>query len=527
MAMRVPIYENQETQNQGTPLSVPNLATPPESAFGTGLAQQTENSGKVLAGLGDKLGEHMIERARQEQQFQTLGFQNQYLQGVQNTMFGQGATTTPDGRTIPAGVMNRQLGDAKGATIDFDAQNKALQDNILSQVNNPYQYRQLKERMDEHTLYHRQLVIHHEATQDRQNKEEIVNATMVNMANSAGMFEDDPEGLNSHIKMGQQVIHNGMMDLGKNDPNILSRAMDEFATNATVAAIKESIVDNPYHAKAMFDAVKDNMLPASQLKMEKAIRSGIKQFEAGKKVSDVVQFNEPEAQAGSMLANGQMNQLYLDQHKELSPEFKNLATNALETGIGKSPKDSTALSLIKKYADISSLDGDKKTIAMVKLRREIIANAPFLAPGQFSQLLGYTDPNFVKQVQPQKLTAWQAGLNWISDAAHKAGLGDAMDAIHEFTQSALNPGTKKEDIPAIAQGAIKGDILKANPSLVGQPDLANNVVNAGGIKQATTATTTLKPQQTISAPKQFKPGDKAIKEGKTYIRGEDGKWRPQ
>lgn len=531
--MKIPVYDQSVTQNEGRSLVVPNLSAPPPGAFGTGVAEATKGLGQTVERVGAVLADHMIEQEHQRQTAQVIQADNQFRVNLQKAMFD----TTPDDKTnVPKGVFNREGLQAGGATIDFDNQFKQMRQQSIDVMDSPYKKQRLGEMMDENYPRLRELVAKHEGAQVRVGQNSIVDGNLQLRVQDAPNYMEDPEGLLKTIETGKHLKYASMVANGVDDTKIAA-TLNDFSGKVVKSAINPLLHDNPDGAQAYFDRItgnKNNPLSAQdQEAIQKIIDTSKDQFKKKQEKHYAIATNTSEAEVASHLVNGELTPLALDEAKgHVTPEFYNLAATALKNdGVSEGTeqqKASKAVTLLKEYGQIAgNADEDKRTAALMKFRRDVLAESTKLDPVSFKKLLSYSDPNFVAKITPEKAGFLQAGWDWIKDHYQKYATGTTpSQAMTSFMDKAMDPSTKNADIPAIAQDAVKSDVLKENPSLVGQADLSNNVTSqANGTRQVYTGATVLKPQQTIKSPQQFKPGDEQKKDGVTYVRGEDGKWR--
>jgi len=271
MAIKVPIYENQVQPQQAPGLSIPAPASPPPSAFGTELAARVEQTGNVVSGLGATLAEHAIERSRQAQQAQLIDTDTKFRQDLQNTMF----STDPDDNGVPKGVFNRQLGQAAGATQDFDKQYGELRQKYMSQLTNPIQQNEMARLMDENYTHHRQLVIHHEATQSRENEKNIVDGNLSQMVNDAGNLAD-PAAFMKQVQLGHDRQFANMKENGYDDGSIAT-ATDKFSSDMAKSAITPLIGPSPAVAMDYLEKISPVLTPGTKASLAKMIDVGSRQ----------------------------------------------------------------------------------------------------------------------------------------------------------------------------------------------------------------------------------------------------------
>lgn len=241
--------------------------------------------------------------------------------------------------------------------------------------------------------------------------------------------------------------------------------------------------------------------------------------------------NNNEAHAATLVANNQMTQSWLDQNKDsISDGTYKTAQFAMHhfgsPDASDAVQSATMQSLLDQFSKIGQGDIYTQTQRMIQYRRDVMANVQKLPADVFTQLLSYSDPKYVPP--PEKQGMFSAAYDAVKNAMSRIG-ADAGPALLQLVKKAADPSAAPQDIPGMAQSIVRGSVYEKNPSLIMKSDLSNNVVNQKtGPRQASTATSKLKPDQTISVPSaQFKPGDEQPKNGVTYVRQADGKWLPK
>ncbi len=475
------------------------------------------------------------------------------------------------------GFMTKSGKDALGSTDYVDAKWKDGISNITQGLNNDAQkisfghlsgsiYNALNEQVQEHIV-----------AQTKVYDKEVTDSSIANAQHSVSL---NPSQKNSNVQIQTQKAaltlyaqRNGW------PPEQLKEQIDNAASDTHVTAINRLLDDKkPFQALAYYNTNKGQILGKEYDRITKQIdeetlvakaQSNAAGFMAGalnsnnggisydsakitKQIEDITDkglrdetrrqvdmrfraqedsIDKNEASGAGLLANGQLTQTWLEQNKDkISDGFYRAAQHAVNN-IGnptasEAVKNNTVTRLIQQWGDAQTGDVFSRTQKTLQLRRDAITDVDKLDPEDFKKIVSWTDPNFVQA--PEKVGHIQAALNWIKDQASRVG-ADAAPALMRFMGTAGNPGTKPEDVPALAQNSIRGTVYQKNPSLVGKADLTNNVVNQkSGPREASTTTSKLKPDQTLNAPTvQFKPGDEQKKNGIVYVRQADGKWLPK
>ncbi len=270
--MKIPVYNEQIEKRPANPLSVPSLPTPPEIAFGTGVTQEQRRTGQIVSGLGDMLGKHVIEKQRQEQTNQIIQADTRAKEDLQKVLYDP----TPDEKGIPKGVLNRNLSQAKGSTVDFDTKFRELRESHISQFTNPVQIEKFNQLMDQTYLNYRDNVIGHEAGQLKQNDRNILESNLSQRVNEAGSISD-PLKLKTEINTGNAILYSGLKDMGTDDDTI-SLKMNEYTKDMVLSSLKYPLQTNPNQAQYIYSGIKDTIPMGIRADIEKEIEVSTRRF---------------------------------------------------------------------------------------------------------------------------------------------------------------------------------------------------------------------------------------------------------
>jgi hypothetical protein len=183
------IPEIQNTVGLGV-VNVPSPQMPRAvpGAFGGGIAQATENIGKVEEGIANQMAERQKERYQLDQdQLETQLYlqSDAYKQNLLLNNENEDVIVNGQKVTRPKGILNRQLSQADGSTNDFRSNYEKYNSELLNSVQDPVTKTKLSKRFAVDTLNTQEQVIKHETTQWNKNKENIFNTGIEVAKNNA------------------------------------------------------------------------------------------------------------------------------------------------------------------------------------------------------------------------------------------------------------------------------------------------------------------------------------------------------
>ncbi len=236
--MKIPEYENKIGLSTPT-IQTPKVADVPREAFGEGVFKANQAIGDV----GTKLAGLLQERAKEKYQIE----QDQ----LETNLYGQGDAfkssllyDTSDEEinvngqkvTRPKGIMNRQLGQAGGSTVEFREKIDKYNAEVLNQVKDPSTRAKLAKRFATDALNTQEQVIKHERKQWQDDKVNTFDSA-VKLAQNNAASARTPDQLNIQIDNVAIATDNKNKLLGVDKDT----AQINFKTN--VNKVIESAVD--------------------------------------------------------------------------------------------------------------------------------------------------------------------------------------------------------------------------------------------------------------------------------------------
>lgn len=267
MAFKVPTYEPQVGIRTLNTAEAPAAQRPPAAAFGGDVAEADQRVGQAVAGLGEKLAQRVVERQQRDQEQEVLAADTEFRKAL------QGVLSSPEvgADKRPKGLLNRNLGQAKGGTVEFDSSYAELRRSFLESVPTPQQRAALAARMDSHYVSSRDLVVRHES---RQGEEDFKSSLDLNLKQrvSDAAAATDPAGLNQAIDEAVRVQAEGGQRLGvKTDGRQLAGDMAKTSISAVLD-------QDPKRAADLLASVREKLPPDVAASLEQAID--------GKKLAD-------------------------------------------------------------------------------------------------------------------------------------------------------------------------------------------------------------------------------------------------
>jgi hypothetical protein len=511
-AMRIPIYENQVSQEQGTPLSVPNLATPPENAFGTGLAQATVKTGEVMGGIGAQLADHMIERQRMMQHAQVVQGDTQAITKLQDAMGSTKPIQAKDENgqpkvdangqpvMIPEGVWARKGLDAVGATKDFDAAYQNIRQETVNSMSTPYMKMEIGQLFDERFPRLRERVITHEATQTQAGVNSIYQQGLAAQVSLAPTFSNDPQGLvaeigKAHERQYANAVSNGDVEHGNFEA--IQKAHDNIAHDMVMGAVSP-IGTSPDAALRYLDSVNANkgtLSPQVYGKLKEEIGTTARQNENLQKYQQAQMFDANMNKYTHALVEGKLNSWMVEKaymNGEINHSDLHVLTGELNNPAYKVDGTRSHKTDVSQYNEIRrSMFDDSKTPG--ELTR-MVAAAPNITRTDKSSLL-----NLITGMPPSPRDKdIESNANAIKDFASKLPAGGWFERT--LNKDTVNPDdflTKDffdrvdtgklagEDIQKAKDDVISQYLKKSTPGLNNIKGAADTIIRANGMVQRT------------------------------------------
>lgn len=252
--MPITIPMAQEHVDFRTPtVPAPVLAKPIPEAFGAAPAAAGEEIGAKLTDLGGVLARHAVAQQQQDDEQKVISADTQFRQQMQDVLNNPEA----DENGAPKGILNRSLGQARGATLDLQDQYAKMRKDYLDQMSDTPTKAALAARMDGNYVQVRDMVVRHEAQQRDEAYKTDLDANLKQRVSDAAALQD-PAALSSAIDQARVVQTQGMSKLGRGEAEIglSSQLLASDMTRSSVGAVLEK---DPARAQQLLDAAKPKM----------------------------------------------------------------------------------------------------------------------------------------------------------------------------------------------------------------------------------------------------------------------------
>ncbi|MBN2453747.1 MAG: hypothetical protein JXB40_05770, partial [Candidatus Omnitrophica bacterium] len=250
--MKVPVYEQQVSRV--TPnISAPQQLRPPEEAFGSGVAEAATRLGETGQEIAKVMMLHAQRMAQEAEDVETVQRLNSYKQDMQNRAFNEQA----DKNGKPLGFLSRKLGQAQGATEEFD---KLYREQIKKQYLyklSDSQITKLEPAMDSYALSLRENIIQHEAAQWRENVKNTVEADTQQRVMDASTIRDSKSlGLAVDAAIETAKLYNSRFD--EATKKIMDNKIAEDIVESAVISTLKTTGNLPL-TQSLLDGVKDKL----------------------------------------------------------------------------------------------------------------------------------------------------------------------------------------------------------------------------------------------------------------------------
>lgn len=255
MPIRVPILQ-ERVQVQPANVQTPQLKPPGPGVSGADVARADAGVSRETGRFSQALAQRIAERESMRDQQRVLADDIDFRVRMQDVLLNQEAG--PDG--IPKGIINRKLGQADGATVEFDNAYKGLREEFLRNSGNDRQKAALAQRMDSHYAASRSGVLRHEAKEGRENFARSLSANVEKRIEDAALITD-PESLSSAITQAQAIQAEGLFTMGLSEDQV-EKATGDTAANMAKVSISAMADRDPRLADRTLKAI-EKQIPAN------------------------------------------------------------------------------------------------------------------------------------------------------------------------------------------------------------------------------------------------------------------------
>ena len=251
---KVPVYEQQVSVTPPN-VATPTLAAPPASAFGAPISEAGARLGSAVQNASTGIAKLMLEKKQEEQEKQVFKMDTDVRKRVTDMLYNKEV----DDKGKPKGLLNRNLGNATGVTVEFDEAYKTLRDEVMGGELSDFQRGALEKMLDSHYKDTRDTLIKHEAREGEADYKNSLESDLKQRISDAAAITD-PAKLKQFVAESlavQQVAYNR---LGVDDKT------REQGNKALIAGLVESslkgmVETNPALARQMLAPMKDSLPP--------------------------------------------------------------------------------------------------------------------------------------------------------------------------------------------------------------------------------------------------------------------------
>lgn len=265
MGIKIPQLE-QQVAIRPARVETPQLSNRvPAAAFGAEVAQQDQRVGEALQGFGAAVAKRIQEVQQRDEEQQVLSADTEFrlaMQGVLNN-----PEADEGGRS--KGILNRNLGQAKGATVDFDGNYANLREDFLSRVPAARQKAALAARMDAHFASSRESVIRHESRQSEDAFKTALDSNLRQRVADAAALQD-PRALLSAMDQAVGRQGEGLARLGRPEAEI-GLSGELLAADMAKTAIGAQLERDPAGAMKTFAAIKGRLPESASANLQQVI----------------------------------------------------------------------------------------------------------------------------------------------------------------------------------------------------------------------------------------------------------------
>jgi hypothetical protein len=307
MTLKIPVYQRQ-TVAEGRVGAAPSIVAAPRAAFGEQALLAGADLGRQVARTGTLLGKHIQEMQERENKRQVLDMDTNMRKELQ----GELRSNERDENGKIAGLLNRELGDASGATVEFDGRFGKLEEKYLNNAKNQQQRDLLTPMLSNAYKSARASVINHEAGQlnaaDRKSLEDFKTQREADAS-----AYTSAEQINEAISQATAIYGPGLRRHGI-DPAVGNANISYNIVNNAVSTMLER---DTAQARAMFEKTKGSLTAKDRESVELKIQGKelLDEQQAAWEQLSVFRLSDGSADLGTMkskidgaVANKQINQ---------------------------------------------------------------------------------------------------------------------------------------------------------------------------------------------------------------------------
>jgi hypothetical protein len=269
--MRVPELQRQVEKNPQVGGAAPQVAAAPQALASSEQAvnQSAERAAQSLGDIGNKIAERALERQKMEAEKEVLAASTDYLKSKQDTLYSRDRAVNGAGLEVPVGLLNRELGQAKDALLDYDkdfAEKRAI---FIERVPGEGQKRALAKILDQDHVSTREQILRHETEQSNKDYALTAKANIEQQVLGAASIKS-PEAIAAAIMTASSIQSTVMSRMGSS-PEMIKLQSQDVADKIVASAVEGNLDKDPHTAQLILDAQKGSISSAAFEKMSQTI----------------------------------------------------------------------------------------------------------------------------------------------------------------------------------------------------------------------------------------------------------------
>lgn len=258
---RVPEYESQVAPRVPS-LRTPTVSTQPQAAFGGAEAAANARLGESISRAGQALSGIAEHRMKMNAEKEALKLSTEFQGKLDDMLYSPESEDLLDKNenpiTRPRGILNRKLGQAKDAGIDFDNSYSELLKEYEGMPGSEYEQAIFDRMQQEHYNSSRNSVFRHQAREESAEYRAVIAASLERIKQSAAQYVN-ADDLTNGINRALSINETGLQNMGVTDDNSLDLSNDALAEEIATVAITSMLEKEPVRAQAIFEAVQDQL----------------------------------------------------------------------------------------------------------------------------------------------------------------------------------------------------------------------------------------------------------------------------
>jgi hypothetical protein len=457
---------------------------------GTLVPRAIEGLGEMGMKIAGMLEKHVLEQQKLKDEAQASDLDTNFRMNLQNKLLSTDVEKVKQGDNEverPAGLLNRELGDATDVAGEFEGYYKDMRGRYLSQARTPEMHVALSKALDSQYMNAREMVIKHEAKQSRLNLAKSFTANIEMQKQDAAAIAD-PKTLASAVENVKRTQDNVNV-LNSYDPvkSELERRKVAGAVVSKAATAVLMITGDLNKAMLLVDSQKEEMADDEYLKLTDSLAKG---QQAMLRRSQTVA-NTAKIQSRydylTRVANGEIDWNNInDEVKDVAikdPELAQAMQNIVQAGGKYVP----TTDVIDNFAFMSVARGVMES-AMPDQASEFMVN---ILKGKNGGNISKDKLGVMLSVAKEHAEATKANAtlaakgNWSLTKSAMDALGSVaqftpVGMVYGFLKAKYDNNLQGEAIKKAAKQTIRQGVVEAYPELGRVPVIPNKIIDNDG-----------------------------------------------